>query len=320
MTKHRFDEADSYFIEQELTKLDPQNYYHLVPGVVGRRHIPTIAAASPNMPSYKYTMVKFRGSTKKSGPKSKDAPSIEVIKDEKVHTIKTFEEEASWTLDEVRAAREAGHSLDSDKILGAITKIEQHFDEALCTGIAGTTATGLANNADIDDTNAADKGSGQTSWLHANADPDEIIADVRTLIADASTALKQAQVPGSDMPMFSQFTLFLPLSRYNHIDMRPRSSTSDTTILDFIKKFSALKAVIPWWRLDTANGGNPMAVLVPALDNGAMNPLAGGALLPMDFERVQEQYSGRTVTVPCAGKCGGVPIRYPVAFRYLKLL
>lgn len=321
MTNHRFDEADSFFIQQELTKIDPRTLYELVPGVVGRRHLPRIEAVSPNMPSYKYTMIKMRGSAKKTGRKAKDAPSVEVVRTETVHTIKTFEEEATWTVDEVRAAREAGHSLDSVKILTAITKIEQEFDGALCTGISGTSATGLANHPDVEDTQASDKGSGQRSWLHTNADPDEIIGDVRTLISEGLADLKQAQVPGSDMPMFQQFTLFLPLAHYNHIDMRPRSTGTDTTILEFIKKFSAIKAVIPWWRLDTADpdgGGTPLAVLAPALDNGNVNPLAGGALLPLDFERLPEQYSGRNVTVPCAGKCGGFAMPYTVAFRYLR--
>jgi hypothetical protein len=323
MSNSRFDAADSYFITNQLQSFDPTTRYELVPGIVGRKIIPRIENVSPNLPSYKYTMTRIVGKAKKSGRHAKDSPSVKVVKTEVVHSIKTFEETAGWTIDEVRASRESGMNLDMDTMVGAMTVLEQQFDDALCNGIPGTAATGLANNPNVAGTNAADKGSGPTSWLDATASGEEIAADVRKLIQDASTALKQAQVPGSGNRMFDQFVLFLPLAHYQYIDMTPRSATSpsDTTILGYISKFSALKAIVPWWRLDTAGaGGIPIGVLAPALDNGSMNPLAGGALLPMDFERLPEQYSGRNVSVPCAGKCGGVAIPYPVAFRYLKLL
>lgn len=312
----RFDAADSYFLTQQLQSFDPRTRYHLVPGVVGRRIIPRIEGVSKNLPSYKYTMTKVAGQTKKSGRKANNAPTVVVTKEEVVHSIKTFEHTASWTIDDIRAAREVNANLDMDTMVAAMTAIEQDFDAALAGGVSGTNITGLMNNSAVAATAAVSKGA-SASWLHADADGDEIIADVKLLIQDASTALKQAQVPGTDMRMFDQFVLFLPLAHFQHIDMTPRSATTDTTILEYIRKFSALRAVVPWWRLDTAASGSPKAVLAPALDNGSMNPLAGGALLPDDFERLPEQYAGRNVAVPCAGKCGGVVIPYPVAFRYL---
>jgi hypothetical protein len=316
----RWDSVDSYFITNQLQSFDPQTRYHLVPGVVGRKYIPKIANASPNLPSYKYTMTKVQGSTNKAARgRSKNAPTVNVVKEEVVASIKTFENTATWSIDDIRAARETNSDLDMDTMVASMTAIEQDFDSALCSGVSGTNITGLANNTAISATTAQN-----SSWLTGNAGGpltgEQIASDVRKLIQDASTALKQAQVPGSGMRMFDQFALWLPLAHYQYIDMTPRSSTSpsDTTILGFISKFSALKAIIPWWRLDTAGvSGIPKAVLTPALDNGAMNPLAGGALLPMDFERLPEQPSGRMVSVPCAGKCGGMVIPYPIAYRYL---
>lgn len=304
----RVDAADSYFVQQQLTQFDPQTRYHLVPGVVGRRIIPRVEGLSPNLPSYRYTMTKFQVSTKRSRGRGRDIPVGSVTKEEVVHTISTFEHNASWTIDEVRAARESNSDLSMDKMVGAMTSIEQDIDSALATGISGTAITGLMNNSSIGSTAAAG------SWASATADA--IIQDVANLITAAIDGLKQAQVPGKNDVMFTQFALYLPLAKYAFIDMKPRGSVNDTTVLEMIKKFSALKAVVPWWRLDSISG-SPKAVLVPALDNGIMNPLAGGALLPLDFERLPEQYTGRTVNVPCAGKCGGFACPYPIAFRYL---
>lgn len=308
----RWDANDTYFIQQQLQSYDPRTRYHLVPGIVGRRFIPVIEGVSPNQPSYKYTMTKLLGATKRTARGGgRDAPSARVVKEEVIHSIRPFEENASWTIDEARAARETGGDLSMDTMLAAQTAIEQQIDGVLCSGISGTNVTGLANNPAIGVTNAAAAWSGATT--------DQKLGDIRQMITDTTNALKQAQVPGGGSRMFDQFVLWLPLDRYQQLDMTPRSATSDTTILDLIKRFSALKAVIPWWRLDTAGPSNAaQAILTPALDNGAMNPMAGGALLPSDFEALPEQYAGRTVTVPCAGKCGGVAIPYPVAFRYLR--
>lgn len=306
----RFDTVDTYFISNQLQSFDPRTRYQLVPGVVGRKLIPRIEGVSPNLPSYKYTMTKLSGTTKRGRGRGRNAPTGNVVKTETTVSIETFEHEATWTIDAVRAARETGSDLAMDTMVAAMTSIEQDIDSALAIGIPQNGQTGLMNNTDIGSTSAAG------SWTTAT--PAVMIQDITNLITAAVDGLKQAQIPGKNDVMFTQFSLYLPLSSYQIIDMTPRGSVNDTTVLEFIKKFSALKGVAPWWRLDTAGSGNsPKAVLVPALDNGVMNPLAGGALLPLDFERLPEQYAGRNVNVPCAGKCGGFVCPYPIGFRYL---
>ena len=245
----RWDANDTYFLQQQLQSYDPRTRWNLVPGVVGRKFIPLVDNVSPNMPAYRYTMTRIVGNTKRlARGRTSDAPGVKVVKEEVVHSIKPFDAEASWTIDEIRAARETGGSLDMDTMLAAQTDIEQQIDAALCSGIAGTSVTGLANHASVPVTNAAGSWSAATN--------DAILADVRNLISDATTALKQAQIPGTGNRMFDQFVLWLPLAKYQQVDMTPRSATSDTTILDLIKRFSPIKAVIPWWRLDSAGPSN----------------------------------------------------------------
>lgn len=306
----RYDAADTYYLSQQLQSFDPKTRYHLVPGVMGRKLIPRVENVSPNQPSHKYTMTKLAGSTKRTRGRGRDAPTGSVVKTEHVNSIETFEHTATWTIDNVRASREVGSDLSMDTMVAAMSSIEQDIDAALCSGITANGTTGLMNNADITATAATGNWSGLTG--------DQIINDVKRLITAVQVALKMAQIPGQNDVMFTQFSLYLPQASYSLIDMTPRSTNTDTTILEFIRKFSALKGVAPWWRLDTAGiAGIPKAVLVPALDNGMMNPLAGGALLPLDFERLPEQYAGRNVAVPCAGKCGGFICPYPVGFQYM---
>ncbi len=315
----RFDSNDRYFVTAQLQAIDPEKYYELVPGVVGRRLIPKIGQANPNLPTYKYISTKLKGKTRVTrGGRAKDQPTASVTREEKVHSIHTFEESFGWTIDEIRAAREVqGADLERDAFTAALTKIEQEIDGALALGIPNTTTFGIANNPDIDAT-TSDVTGGWFDPTHGT--PQAIVSDIEKWIEEEVAALKQAQVPGNNMPMFTNFALWLPNKHYARIGMRPFGLGTDvqvTTILEFTKKFPMLKAIEPWWRLDTADDGDPMGVLVACDDSGRMLPMVGGGLLPMDLDRLPEQYTGRNVTVPIAGKCGGVPIRYPVACRYI---
>lgn len=317
----RLDAQDAYFLSNQLQSVDPTRYYNLIPGVVGRRIIPPIPGISPNLPVYKWRTTKLQGTARKGRGRTKGAPSVSVVRVEETQSINTYEDVASWTVDEVRAAREAGEDLPQETLMAAVAAIEQKVDACLAVGDSLTGTVGLTNNTNVLTTNAGTKTGGGTTWLGAGATADEIALDIVTALEAMALAMKQGQVPNNNMPFFDQYALYLPTRQYARLMTKRLGATNEVTILSFIRKnFEMIKDIRPWWRLDTADGGNAMGVLVPALDTGAMNPMAGGGILPLDFEQLPEQYDGRTISVPCAGKCGGVVIRYPVAFRYLKLI
>lgn len=308
----RLDQADTYFLGEQLRGIDPTRYYHLVPGIVGRRILPPVDGISPNKTVHGFDMIRMQAApARKGGGRGRNAPTVNVTKTRTTQSIKTYEETATWTVDEVRLAREVGEDLPRQTIETAVAAIEQRIDGCLATGDTEAAIPGFANHSAISSINATAAWSGAT--------PAQILGDIQVLIDTTVAGLKQGQVPGANMPMFDQFTLVMPLQYRTKWMMTRIDNTSDTTIGTFIKdNLDSVKAVKWWHRLDTANGGNPMAVLAPALDNGAINPMAGGAVLPLDFEVLPEQYDGRSVIAPCAGKCGGFAARYPVAFRYLK--
>jgi hypothetical protein len=312
----RWDSGDTYFVSNQLQKIDPNSYYHLVPGIVGRTVMPPVEGISPNLPSYTFDMTKLVGTTKRRGPKSRSAPTANVVKTRETHQILTQEESFGWTVDEVRAARETNQKLPEDRQLSAITLIEQWIDGMLCTGAPEANVYGIANNPGIGNTSAAQ------AWTAATAD--QIMASLDLLLSEADAALKQARVPGSTTPMYNQWVLMLSNARYGKLERMRLGATNEITLLTYIKaNFSSIKKIVPWWRLDTANavavnGTNAMGVLAPALDNGSINPMAGGALVPLDYEQLPEQYEGRNVIVPAAGKCGGFVPRHGVAFRTFK--
>lgn len=318
----RLDASDTYFLTQQLESLDPTTYYELVPSRMGRRFIPPVENVAPFDEAYKYTMTHLKGRARKSAPRSKAAPSVEVTKTEHNQSIKTFDTSFGWTVDEIKAAKAKNLNLDRDRYAAAVIGIEQQIDDALALGIPEINAYGLTNNPNVQTTNPVAKTGGGTSWLGAGVKPSEIIKDISNMIADTRALLKSARVPGSDQPVFQKFTLLLPQDHLTVIATTPRSDNSDTTILEWVLTNMRrwIAGIEDWWQLDAADGGDPMAVMYPALDSGAMNPFAGGGILPMDFETLNPQEDGRDIVIPAAGKCGGVVMRYPLAYRYMKTL
>jgi hypothetical protein len=315
----RLDAGDSFFLTTELESLDPADYYEIVPSRLGRRFFPPVDGVAPYDTVYKYAMTRLRGRAKRTGPKSKDAPMVSVVKTEHTQAIETFEDAFGWTVDEIKAARAKNLSLDTDSFKAAVVGLEQSVDGSIALGNTDASIFGALNNDNVDDITSIGK-TGGGGWLSAGVLPKEIIADVAKMLSEIRASLKQATVPGVQVPVFQRFTLLLPTDYLTKIATTPRSDTSDTTILDYIlTNFRRwLAAVEDWWQLDEADNGAAMAVMYPALDSGALNPLCGGAILPMDYEQLAPQESGRNVTIPAAAKAGGVVNRYPMAWRYMR--
>lgn len=312
----RFD-AVSYFLDQELESKDPRKFAQLVPGIVGRRILTPVQGLSRSQPVYSYEMMILKAKTKRGAPKSKDAHTVEVVREKVTHNIEEYPASMEWHLDEVENARINGRSLPDDKRLAAITKLEEAIDKSLATG-DGANTTGLLNNANVNDSTAGAKTGGGAAWTAAGATADEMVLDVTTAVETIENRSEQARIPGVDMPAFNQYTLILPTTWYVRASSKYRPNT-DSTALDLIMRLPYIKSVVPWWRANAADAGAVRAALIPALDNGAINPMAAGAIVPFDYEQGSPQLAGFNTVVPVRGKAGGVAMPYPVMCEYIDI-
>jgi hypothetical protein len=317
---HRMDADNAYFLNEQLVHLDPTTFYELFAGHIGRRFIPLIEGIGKYAEVYKYQMVTMHGTAKKARGKTNDAPTVRVTKKQVTQSIKKIAVEYGWSVDEIGAARSQGSDLDTQTLQAAIGSVEQEIDDMLAFGDADAPdITGLLNNSNIADTTPVTKTGGGTLWTGASVKASEIIKDVTNMVAEARKALKQANEVGTGMPAFPKFSLLLPTDHMSLIASTPRSDNSDTTILQYLlEKNPWLAAIEDWWQCDEADDGDPMGVLYPAMPNGAGHPRAMGAIVPVDFESLAPQEVGQNIVIPASGKCGGVAIRYPVGFRYIK--
>jgi hypothetical protein len=312
----RFD-AVSYFLDQELEAKDPRKFAQLVPGIVGRRILSNVQGLTRSQPVYSYEMQTLKAKTKRGAPKAKDAHTVEVVREKVTHQIEEYPASMEWHLDEVENARINGRNLPDDKRLAAVTKLEEAIDKSLAVG-DGANVTGLLNNANVNDSTAGAKTGGGAAWTVAGATADEMVLDVTTAVATIEARATQVRIPGVDMPAFNQWCLILPTTWYVKAASKYRANT-DSTALDLIQRLPFIKSVVPWWRANTADATAVRAMLVPALDTGAINPMAAGAIVPFDYEQTAPQLVGFNTVVPCRAKAGGVAMPYPVMCEYIDI-
>lgn len=313
----RLDANENIFLARELEALDPQNYFVLFQALLGRRFVPTIEGIPSWAEEYAYNMYEEKSRSKIGAPggHAKDAPTVSIVKKKYNRTIKQIPNAYSWTVDEIKAAHAKGIPLDTMTAQIAMAAIAREIDTLIAFGDDASDITGLLNNASVDATTSpVTKTGGGTVWSDASL-PAEWIADINKLVAATRTRLKQAaQFPGgTGMPAFAKFVLLLPQSHYTKLAETPRSTTSDTTALRWLLANNPfIESIEEWAACDTADSGtDPRIVCYPR------DPLALGAVVPSEFESLSPQMSGHDVVVPCAGKCGGTVIRYPVAFSYM---
>ncbi len=310
----RFDANETIFFSRELETIDPTEFMTLFAGLLGRRLIPLIENVDPLDLVYTYRMWEITGRANVGGPNSNDDGIVGIKATETSQPIKKIPVSYSWTVDEIKQAAKKGVALDRLTVQAAMSTVARKVDDMLAFG-EGSQITGLLNNADVDDSSTpVTKTPSGTAWTDTSL-PAELLADLNKIVNDTRAALKQASnAPGGDgTPAFDRFVIALPSTHYALIASTPRSSTSDTTILQyFLRNNPWVESVEEWWKLDTADGGDPMIVCYPR------DPMCLGALIPREFESLPPQEEGHSIVVPASGKCGGVVIRYPVAVRYLK--
>lgn len=312
----RFD-AVSYFLDQELEAKDPRKFAQLVPGIVGKRILTAVQGLTRSQPVYSYEMQLLKAKTKRGASKAKDANTVEVLREKVTHQIEEYPASIEWHLDEVENARLNGRNLPDDKRLAAVTKLEEAIDASLAAG-DGANTTGLLNNSNVDDIQTIVKTGGGYAWTAAGATADEMVADIALAVSTIEARALSARVPGASFPAFNQWSVILPSTWYVKAATKYRANT-DTTALELILRMPFIKAVVPWWRANTADATAVRAALIPALDNGAINPMAAGAIVPFDYDQLAPQLVGYNTVTPCRAKAGGVAMPYPVMCQYLDI-
>lgn len=215
-----------------------------------------------------------------------------------------------WSLEEIQVAATEGRQLGVEKAEAARKVAEQMLYSIALTGTTEKNWTGLLNDSNVTAADVEANGTSSSTFWSAKT-PDQILADINAGITGIYTDTK-----GTEMGN----TVLLPARLWDTLASTPRSSTSDTTILSYLRQNNAYTArtgqplmISGLFELDTADPGGDGRVVVYS-----RTPDVVRYHLPMPH-RFLPPFQKSSMTWEIAGimRTGGTEIRLPKAVRYL---
>lgn len=291
------DAAESAFFLRELEHIKAQTFDRRYPELRHREFIPVSNEVDPGAESVTLQSFDRRGQAKIISNNAKDLPRVDIFGTESQRPVREIGAAYGWTLKDILAAQKAGRNLNSRRAGAARRAVEEVLDSVAAFGAASFgIATGFTNDANVSITGAAGAWTGLTA--------DAIILEVSGMVRRIMTNSLSTEVPN---------TLVLPVDPWVHIATTPRSTTSDTTILEFLlSKFPMLTAIDHWYRLDAAGaGGVTRAVMYDRNPEKVMQDI------PLEFQQLDPQPKGLEFEVPTWAMTAGAQIPYPLSLDYL---
>lgn len=309
----RSDTADvTAFFSRQLEHMKTRMYDILYPEYKATSFFPVSTEAGPGAETIVYEQMDTVGIMKIIASYSDDLPRADVVGKEFSSIIRSLGGSYGWNLQEVRTASQAGKSLNDKKARAGRKAYDFAVDQI---GWFGDAPHGLLGFLDQPNVPAGPVQvgavSGNTVWIGATPKTnDEKLEDMADAVSDVMTLTKGVHNPD---------TLILPLSRYNHVKARPRSTTTETTVLQYFLN-NHLGVTVDWANeLDAV--ANP-----PSGAGGPLNVMAAYTRsidmlsfeLPQLYEQLPVQERGLEFLVPTHARIGGVIVYYPLSISFIE--
>lgn len=305
----RLDAPATYFLTRELEHiLEDSNV--LYPEHKSQLVLPVAPPEGAGVTSLVYRMRDRVGRAKIIAGSARDLPRVDVARAEYPWPVKVIGDSFGWNVSEIESARYAGLSLDRDRADAAKEAIDEEINRIAFFGEATVGIQGFLNNSIV--TTGFVQADGDitvdpTQRSFASKTPDQIIRDVNAMVETMRSATNGIETPNA---------ILFPSSIYTRLATTPRSSLSDTTILNFLK--AAHPEIVLWdWlnELETSGAvvsGNPTRRMVAYRKD--IRKLS--VHIPVGFTALPLQYVGLEVEIPCYAHTAGTLIRYPRSVIY----
>lgn len=146
------------------------------------------------------------------------------------HPLTLWGMELKYTIPELESAAKLGRPIDQQKYAGMQMKHQMDIDEQVYIGDTSLSQTGLVNNSLVTNTsNLATGVSGSITW--AAKTPDEILADVNTMLTSVWTAAAYAVMPKK---------ILIPPIQFGYISTAKVSQAGNISILKYITENNIL--------------------------------------------------------------------------------
>lgn len=233
------DSALSYFVNQ-LDNLDKRLYEPLTEVSWGR-DIKLRSGITMSNESTSFIRSAFAAAGTLANPSTANAggnmpwisaettaiPGVSVNGQRIVLPLRPLAREVSYTSIELERSQLTGQSIDTQKMDTLNTLVQMNTDQMVYIGSSDVGATGLTNSALVTATTVANGATGSPLW--STKTPDEILADVNTLLTNAWLASALAVCPSE---------LRLDPVNFSYIASQKVSSAGNVSILKFLEENS----------------------------------------------------------------------------------
>jgi len=306
------DSALAYYVNQ-LENLDQRLYQPLV-SVSWSRDIKLRAGITMAQESTSFIQAAFAGAgTLKVGgnmpfvsAETTAIPGVDINGNKIILPLRLLAREVTYTSVELERSQLTGQPIDAQKINALNTLYQMNTDQMVYIGATEVGATGLVNNAGVTVDTVATGVSGSKLW--AQKTPDEILADVNSLLSASWAAAAYAVCPGK---------LLLPPAQFSYIASQKVSSAGNVSILKFLKENSISLNIngseldvqpVKWLAGRGVDSADRMVVYTNEEDR---------VRFPMvPIRRETAYYQGLRFTAPYLWAFGEMEFVYPETVRY----
>lgn len=306
----RFDSAEdaSVFFARELDFIKSETYDVVYPEFTAVDLFPFSSEVDPGAQTVTFYSYDKSGFAKIIQNYATDLPRADVKGKPETAKIYGIGDSFGYSVDEMRASRFAGKSLDIRKGESARYAIERELNRIAWAGDENTGLVGVlsdGNNVPIF-TLPMNAAGASTKWVDKT--PAEILNDIAAMQAYTAVLTKSVERPD---------TLAIPTDAYLYLANTPRSEQSDKSILSWVLENSPrLKNIIeaPELNADSditpySKGTTPQGVGFMFSNDARKFTIEN----PLPFFQHPAQPNGLEFVIPCEAKTAGALIYYPLS-------
>ena len=294
----KLDAAETIFFNEELESVKAKTYDKKYPELKMRKLIPVsfeVDAGADTITYYQYDAV---GMAKIVESYAKDFPRVNVRKKKFTATVESLGDSYGYSIQDIRKARMSGQPLEQREANAAKKGIMQTEDAIAAFGDVKTGLQGLFNHPNVTAVTITAGGDWDAKT------PDQILADLNLLVNTPNDVTNGVESPD---------TLILPTMKLVKLSTTPRSTVSDTSILEFFKKANPhIINIDTYFKLKTAGAAGVNRMFTYRRDPDYVT-----LEIPQDFEMFPPQEDGMEFEVVCHERIGGVLMYYPLAAAYM---
>lgn len=295
------DDNESVFFGRQLEYVKTKSYDKKFTQLKSRQIVPPSFEAPNWARTITYEQFDQVGMAKIVSDYAEDFRSVDVVAKEFTAKVKSLGTGFQYNVQEIREAQATGKALNARRATAARRAAMQLENKLTYFGDAQHGLGGFFNNPNVPVVVLPNAGTWDTLT------PDQIL---QNLSAVANNAIKVSN------GVESSNTMLLPIDEYTEISDRPRSSTSDTTIIEYFLKANPFIQSIDWVE-ELKDGGGTGVKRMIAYDR---SPEAQTVEIPQEYEQFNPQEKGLAFKVPAHMRFAGVLFYYPLSATYANIV